>query len=76
MIELVKPIVEVSLKHTACCSLQEVCYQYWPGRRAQSYGEFRVELLSEEKKRGFVLRTFSVLQAKVSVRVFLVEIYS
>jgi hypothetical protein len=45
--------------------MQEVCYQYWPGQRVQSYGEFRVELLSEEKKSGYTLRTFSVQQAKV-----------
>jgi protein tyrosine phosphatase len=43
---------------------EEVCYQYWPGQRVQSYGEFRVELLSEEKKSGYTLRTFSVQQAK------------
>ena len=46
---------------------QEVCYQYWPGKRAQSYGEFRVELLSEENRGGFLLRAFSVQQAKVGV---------
>ena len=44
---------------------QEVCYQYWPGKRVQSYGEFRVELLSEENRGGFLLRAFSVQQAKV-----------
>ena len=43
-----------------------MCYQYWPGKRAQSYGEFRVELLSEENRGGFILRAFSVQQAKVS----------
>ena len=45
-----------------------MCYQYWPGNRAQSYGEFRIELLSEEKKSGFLLRNFSVQQAKVSTQ--------
>ena len=44
-----------------------MCYQYWPGKRAQSYGEFRVELLSEENRGGFLLRAFSVQQAKVSM---------
>ena len=45
-----------------------MCYQYWPGKRAQSYGEFRIELLSEEKNSGFLLRNFSVQQAKVSTQ--------
>ncbi|CAI8054880.1 Receptor-type tyrosine-protein phosphatase delta [Geodia barretti] len=45
---------------------EEVCYQYWPGKRAQTYGEFRVELLSEGWKSGFLYRNFSVQQAKVS----------
>ena len=44
-----------------------MCYQYWPGKRAQSYGEFRVELLSEENRGGFLLRAFSVQQAKVGM---------
>ena len=44
-----------------------MCYQYWPGKRAQSYGEFRVELISEENRGGFLLRAFSVQQAKVSM---------
>jgi protein tyrosine phosphatase len=43
---------------------EEVCYQYWPEKRTQSYGEFSVELLNEERKRGFLLRTFSVQEAK------------
>ncbi|CAI8054857.1 Receptor-type tyrosine-protein phosphatase alpha, partial [Geodia barretti] len=43
---------------------EEVCYQYWPGKRAQTYGEFRVELLSEGWKSGFLYRNFSVQQAK------------
>ncbi|CAI8053567.1 Receptor-type tyrosine-protein phosphatase alpha, partial [Geodia barretti] len=43
---------------------EEVCYQYWPGKRAQTYGEFRVELLSEGWKSGFLFRNFSVQQAK------------
>ena len=44
--------------------LQEVCYQYWPGERCQSYGEFRVELMNEEDNSGYVLRTFCVQHAK------------
>ena len=50
-------------------ALQEVCYQYWPGKRAQNYGEFRVELLSEEKNTGFIVRNFSVQQAKASLTI-------
>ena len=49
------------------CFFQEVCYQYWPEKRTQSYGEFNVELLNEERKRGFLLRTLSVQGAKVNV---------
>ncbi|CAI8026742.1 Receptor-type tyrosine-protein phosphatase alpha [Geodia barretti] len=46
---------------------KEVCYQYWPGKRAQTYGEFRVELLSEGWKSGFLSRNFSVQQAKFAI---------
>ena len=52
--------------NTSTHLLQEVCYQYWPaGKSTQSYGEFSVELVNEERKRGFILRTLSVQQAKV-----------
>ena len=55
--------------NTTMHSLHEVCYQYWPaGKRTQSYGEFSVELVNEERKRGFILRTLSVQQAKVHKR--------
>ena len=55
--------------NTSMHSLQEVCYQYWPaGKRTQSYGEFSVEQVNEERKRGFTLRTLSVQQAKVHKR--------
>ena len=46
---------------------QEVCYQYWPEKRTQRYGEFSVELLNEERKRELLLRTFSVQETKVDV---------
>ena len=46
--------------------IQEVCYQYWPSSGSQRYGEFTVELLGEERLQGFVLRTLSVQDAKVS----------
>ena len=42
---------------------QEVCYQYWPGQRTQSYGEFRIELISEESYNYY---EDLVQQAKVS----------
>ena len=42
---------------------QEVCYQYWPGQRTQSYGEFRIELISEESYNHY---EDLVQQAKVS----------
>ena len=48
--------------------IQEVCYQYWPSSGSQSYGEFTVELLGEERLQGFVLRTVSIQNAKVSSR--------
>ena len=53
-------------KHYKTCCFQEVCYQYWPGQRTQSYGEFRIELISEESYNGYIMRTVSVQQAKVS----------
>ena len=48
--------------------IQEVCYQYWPSSGSQRYGEFTVELLGEERLQGFVLRTVSVQDTKVSPR--------
>ena len=47
-------------------SLQEVCNQYWPSSGSQNYGEFTVEMLGEESLQGFMLRTVSVQDAKVS----------
>jgi protein tyrosine phosphatase len=44
---------------------EEVCYQYWPGQTSQSYGEFRVELMSEEINDGYVMRTFCIQQSKL-----------
>ena len=48
--------------------IQEVCYQYWSSSGSQRYGEFTVELLWVERLQGFVLRTMSVQDAKVSPR--------
>ena len=47
-------------------SLQEVCYQYWPSSGTQTYVEFTVEILREEKFEGFFLRSFGVFDGKVS----------
>ena len=30
--------------------VQEVCYQYWPSSGSQTYGEFTVELVGEDKQ--------------------------
>ena len=49
-----------------CLSLQEVCYQYWPSGGTQTYGEFTVEILGEEKFEGFSLISFGIFNAKVS----------
>ena len=49
-----------------CLSIQEVCYQYWPSIGLQRFGEFTVELLGEKRLQGFVLKTVSVEDAKVS----------
>ena len=47
--------------------LQEVCYQYWPSCGIVNIGEYRIDLLREEKMKGFVLRTLSVLHSKVHI---------
>ena len=51
--------------------IQEVCYQYWPSRGSQRFGEFTVEVLGEEALQGFVLRTLSVQHSKVSPQLML-----
>ena len=42
-------------------ALSVVCYQYWPSSGIVNIGEYRIDLLREEKTKGFVLRTLSVL---------------
>ena len=59
-------VVLVCADVIVCLSLQEVCYQYWPSGSTQTYGEFTVEVLGEENFQGFSLRSFGVLNAKVS----------
>ena len=45
---------------------QEASYQYWPTSGVKKFGGFTIDLLGEEKLEGFVLRTISVLETKVS----------
>ena len=45
---------------------QEVCHQYWPRSGFQAFGEITVELMSEEKFEGYVIRTLCLQRAKVS----------
>ena len=48
-----------------CVLLQEVCHQYWPRSGFQAFGELTVELMSEEKFEGYVIRTLCLQRAKV-----------
>ena len=49
-------------------TIKEVCYQYWPNTctGSQMFGEFKVEVLGEERLQGFVMRSVSVEDSKVS----------
>ena len=49
------------------CCVQETCYQYWPPSGSQTFGEFTVELLQEEKLSGFSIRNYGVYNEKVSL---------
>ena len=49
-----------------CLLFQEVSYQYWPVHSSVKFGEYTVELLDEERREGFVVRTLSVNSAVVS----------
>ena len=54
-----------------CCSatiisLQEVCYQYWPAKGVQKYGEFTVSVLkTTQQEDGFIKRNISITNPKV-----------
>ena len=63
---IVAAVVYADVIMIVCLPLQEVCYQYWPRGGSQTYGEFTVELLGEEKFNGFSLRTFGAFNSKVS----------
>ena len=50
------------------CSLQEVCYQYWPAdniKGVQKYGEFTVSVLQTTKQNGFIQCIISITNPKV-----------
>ena len=50
------------------CSLQEVCYQYWPAdntKGVQKYGEFTVSVLQTTKQNGFMQCIISITNPKV-----------
>ena len=44
---------------------QEACFQYWPNTGAVKMGEYTVQLLGEEKKEGYILRTINIQYKKV-----------
>lgn len=46
---------------------QEASTQYWPDSGRAHYGEFRVDLLGEEKLERFTVRNLSVTDIKVSM---------
>ena len=49
------------------CFLQESSYQYWPPiGQVIVFGEYTVDLISEEPLTGFTVRKISVLDNKVS----------
>ena len=49
------------------CGVQETCYQYWPPIGSQTFGEFTVELLQEERLSGFSIRSYGVYNEKVGL---------
>ena len=48
--------------------VQESSFQYWPAVVGQltEFGEYTVDMISEEALTGFTIRTLSVLHKKVS----------
>ena len=47
------------------CKFQEECHQYWSNIGVVQIGEYIVDLLGEEKREGFIIRTISIRQKKV-----------
>ena len=61
-------------KHLVCIVMlsyyvfvQESCWQYWPDTVGEvtEFGEYIIDLISEEALTGFTIRTLSVLNKKV-----------
>ena len=61
-------------KHLVCIVMlsyylfvQESCWQYWPDTVGEvtEFGEYIIDLISEETLTGFTIRTLSVLNKKV-----------
>ena len=52
----------------SCTHTQESSWQYWPAavRELVGFGEFTVDLISEEALEGFTIRTLSLLHTKAS----------
>ena len=48
--------------------VQESCWQYWPDTvgGVTEFGEYSIDLISEEIVTGFIIRTLSVLNRKVA----------
>ena len=44
---------------------QEASAQYWPDSGIAHYGEFAVDLLGEERLKGFTIRNLSITNIKV-----------
>jgi hypothetical protein len=48
--------------------MQESSVQYWPpAGKLVKYGEYTVDLMSEEALEGFTIRTLSILEHTVSL---------
>ncbi len=64
-VSIVKHTFTASI-HLLAFIIQESCFQYWPavGKTAK-FGEYTVDLTSEEILGGFAIRTLNVLHKKV-----------
>ena len=58
---------ETSGLHSYSLFVQESCWQYWPDTVGEvtEFGEYIIDLISEETLTGFTIRTLSVLNKKV-----------
>ena len=46
--------------------LQEACFQYWPSRLSEQFGEFVIELVGEEEQTGYKVRKLNIHKDRVS----------